>query len=417
MFNRLIKYFLIGILLINSVCLFAQSKNLEYYIAAGISKSPLLNDFRNQSRSALIDSLRINASYRPQVNGVSNNLYAPSIKDWGYDHAITNGGSFSQLITVNKRLVGKENIQNQYDAIQLIKQSLEVAGKVTEQELKKSITSQYVTAYGTYLQYSFSKEVLELLGSEEAVLKRLTERNIYRQTDYLSFLVTMQQQQLQLHQLQVQYRNEFATLNYLSGLKDTAFAVLPAPELAMILPPEIENTVFYQQFHVDSLKLKNSDAQVDFAYKPKVNLYADAGHSSTFALNPYKNFGTSFGVNLTVPIYDGRQKKMQHDKIAIAEQTRQQYESYYKTQYDQQIVQLLQQLQLAQELINQTVTQIKYTSALIEANRKLLEAGDVRMPDYILAIGNYLSAKNSSTQNMVYKLQLINQINYWNRKN
>ena len=185
----------------------------------------------------------------------------------------------------------------------------------------------------------------------------------------------------------------------------------------MILPPEIENTVFYQQFQVDSLKLKNSDAQVDFAYKPKVILYADAGHSSTFALNPYKNFGTSFGVNLTVPIYDGRQKKMQHNKIAIAEQTRQQYESYYKTQYDQQIIQLLQQLQSAQELINQTVTQIKYTSALIEANRKLLEAGDVRMPDYILAIGNYLSAKNSSTQNMVYKLQLINQINYWNRKN
>lgn len=414
--KKIIQGLLVVMLIAGYRNLSAQSKDLDYYIGSGIQKSPLLNDLRNQSRSTAIDSMRINAGYKPQVMGVSNNSYAPSINGWGYDNAITNGGTFSQLITVNKRLVGKENLQNQYEAIRLAKESLAISGKVTEQDIRKAITSQYIVAYGIYLQYSFNKEVLELLGSEEAILKKLTERNIYRQTDYLSFLVTMQQQQLQLNQLKVQFQNEFASLNYLSGLQDTGFVAVPAPNISLAPPPEIEQTVFYQQFRLDSLKLKNSDAQIDFSYKPKLSLYADAGHSSTFAVNPYKNFGTSFGINLSVPIYDGKQKKMQHDKIAIAQQTRQQYQQFYKTQFDQQLLQLLQQLRSAQELINQTSTQIRYTQALIEANRKLLEAGDVRMSDYIIAIGNYLAARNSSTQNMIYKLQLINQINYWNRK-
>ncbi|MBN8719867.1 MAG: TolC family protein [Sediminibacterium magnilacihabitans] len=414
--EKIIQGLLVIMLIAGYRNLSAQSKDLDYYIGSGIQKSPLLNDLRNQSRSTAIDSMRINAGYKPQVMGISNNSYAPSINGWGYDNAITNGGTFSQLITVNKRLVGKENLQNQYEAIRLAKESLAISGKVTEQDIRKAITSQYIVAYGIYLQYSFNKEVLELLGSEEAILKKLTERNIYRQTDYLSFLVTMQQQQLQLNQLKVQFQNEFASLNYLSGLQDTGFVAVPAPNISLAPPPEIEQTVFYQQFRLDSLKLKNSDAQIDFSYKPKLSLYADAGHSSTFAVNPYKNFGTSFGINLSVPIYDGKQKKMQHDKIAIAQQTRQQYQQFYKTQFDQQLLQLLQQLRSAQELINQTSTQIRYTQALIEANRKLLETGDVRMSDYIIAIGNYLAARNSSTQNMIYKLQLINQINYWNRK-
>jgi outer membrane protein TolC len=151
-------------------------------------------------------------------------------------------------------------------------------------------------------------------------------------------------------------------------------------------------------------------------YKPKVSLYADAGYVSSLQYLPYKNFGASAGINLVVPIYDGRQRKMQHNKIFIAEQTRQNYRDYFKTQYDQQIAQLMQQLNAAQELINETNEQIKYTQGLMEANRKLLPTGDVKISDFVIAINNYLNAKNITTQNTINRLQIINQINYWNRK-
>ena len=114
-----------------------------------------------------------------------------------------------------------------------------------------------------------------------------------------------------------------------------------------------------------------------------------------------------------MPIYDGKQKKMQHDKNAIAQQTNGTYQEYFRSQYSQQIAQQTQQLQLTEQLIEQAKGQLKYSQALIEANSKLLVTGDVRMADYILAVSNYLTAKNTITQTTINRLQIINQLNYW----
>ncbi|HLX91311.1 MAG TPA: TolC family protein [Puia sp.] len=395
---------------------YAQSKSLELFIDAALNNSPLLKDYNNQARSNLIDSLRIRASYKPQITGNSLNTYYPVINGWGYDNIITNGGNFSELVGATQKLVGRPNLQNQFEAIRLLNEGLTVSGKISEQDLKKTITSQYITAYGTLQQFSYNNDMLNLLSKEEAILKQLAEKGIYRETDYLSFLVTLQQQLTQVSQIRLQYQNECATLNYLSGIVDTSFTALEAPSLDTIMLRSIENTVFYRQFAIDSLKLRNNDSQIDFSYKPKVNLYADAGYISSLMYQPYKNFGASFGVSVAVPIYDGHQKKMQHEKIAIAEQTRQHYRDFFKTQYDQQIAQLLQQLRASQELIDQTTGQLKYTQGLIDANKKLLQTGDARISDYILAIGNYITMHNVVIQNTVNKMQIINQLNYWNRQ-
>jgi outer membrane protein TolC len=137
---------------------------------------------------------------------------------------------------------------------------------------------------------------------------------------------------------------------------------------------------------------------------------------TTFSEDYYKNWGTSVGLSIAVPIYDGKQKKMQHDRIAIAERTRQGYRDFFRKQYSQQVAQLSQQLRTTQELIDRMNGQLKYVETLMEANHKLLEAGDVKMADYIMAITNYLNAKNAIRQNNINRMQLINQINYWNSK-
>lgn len=394
----------------------AQQKDLDYFINAAISNSPLLKDYTNQQRSNVIDSLRILASYKPQVNAQSNNLYAPVIKGWGYDEAITNGINFGQLVTATKELPNKRILQNQFKAIDLLNSALTIQGKISEQDLKKAITAQYITAYGSWQQYAFNKDVYDLLSKEDTILKKLTQASVYRQTDYLTFLVTLKQQKLTVTQANTQYRDDLSTLNYLAGLNDTSYQTLTDPALALNNLPELENTVYYQKFSVDSLLLKNNDEQIDLNYKPKISLYADAGYLSSFAYQSYKNFGTSVGINLSMPIYDGRQRKMQHDKIAIAEQTRQQYRDYFKTQYNQQVAQLMQELQSADAIIADATDQIKYAEGLIQANGKLMTTGDAHIADYIIALNNYLNAKNIITQNTTNKLQIINQINYWNRQ-
>jgi outer membrane protein TolC len=399
-----------------TIASFSQEKNLQYFIDEGLRNSPLLKDFYYQAQSNEINSLQLSASHKVQVNGLSSNSYAPVIGGVGYDAAISNIGNFSEVVQVSRQLTGRKNLQNQLSAIKLLTDSLHIAGRLTEQDLKRTIIAQYITAYGSSQQYSFNKEVNILLSKEDAVLKKLTQAAVYRQTDYLTFLVTLKNQHLSVTQSRNQFQQDYATLNYLCGLVDTSLSTLAAPPLEMNPLPELENTVYYEKLRLDSLLLQNADAQIDYNYKPKLSLYADAGFVSSLQYQPYKNFGTSFGLNLNVPLYDGRQRKMQHNKIEIAERSRQSYRDFYASQYTQQIAMLMQQLNSIQELIDETSDQLKYAEALVKANSKLMTTGDVHIADYVIAIDNYLIAKNLITQNMISKFQVITQINYWSTR-
>ena len=123
----------------------------------------------------------------------------------------------------------------------------------------------------------------------------------------------------------------------------------------------------------------------------------------------------SAGFSLSIPIYDGGQRKLQYRKISLEEETRQNYKAFFNTQYRQQIAQLNQQINENDKLMPQIMDQIKYSESLIKVDTQLLQTGDVKIADLILAINNYLTVRNLKTQTIVSKLQLINQLNYWNR--
>ena len=55
--------------------------------------------------------------------------------------------------------------------------------------------------------------------------------------------------------------------------------------------------------------------------------------------------------------------------------------------------------------------QLKYSKSLIEVNGKLMNAGETKVTDYILALNNYITAKKLITQNCISRLQIINQLN------
>ncbi|MBV9963861.1 MAG: TolC family protein [Parafilimonas sp.] len=395
---------------------FSQQKNLDYFIEQGIQNSPLIKESNNAVFLNRIDSLRILAAYRPQVNGVSNNYYAPVIHGYGYDEIITNIRNFNEQISATKTFVGKRNLQIQFNGIQLLNDSISIAGKITEQDLRRTITAAYVAAYGSWRQLKFNNEIYNLLSSEDTILKKLTQASVYRQTDYLTFLVTLQQQHLTKTEAKQQYQNDYATLNYLCGLVDTSFTPLDSPHIELQQLPDYNNSIFYKKFTTDSLLLKNASQQIALAYKPKLSVTADAGYVSSLTFTPYKNFGLSAAVNLTIPIYDGNQRRLQYQRLNILEQTRVSNKDFYTNQYHQQVAQLSQQLQTTNQIISETNEQLKYVHTLIDANRKLLITGDVRIADYIIAISNFLNSENTITQNVIKQFQIITQINYWNKQ-
>jgi outer membrane protein TolC len=410
---KLVLYLLLSLFFVIDTS--AQQKDLPFFIHYALENSPLLKDYQNQIRSNQTDSMRIRAGLGPQVNAISNNLYAPVFNGWGYDEAITNGANISAQVSVSKEIVGRRNRENQYQALRIQSLGLQNTSKISEQDLIKNVSGQYITAYGSWRLYNFNADMFDLLKKEELIIKRLTEQNVYKQTDYLSFRVTLQEQEFQLVEAKSQFLNDLYTLHYLCGMNDTTSMPMEEPGLSVTTLPEIQNSVFYQSFINDSLKLSVQDKQIDFSYKPRVNLFGDAGYNSSWIFQPWKNFGASAGINLNVPIYDGHQRKMQHDKNFLAEQTRQNYRSFYVKQYQQQINQLFQQLKANQKLSELLIQQSTYTQALIDANHKLFETGEVQVTDYIMAIHHYLTVKNAMVQNIIEKYQIINQINYWNR--
>ncbi len=394
----------------------AQNKNLDYYISHGIANSPLLKDYQNQVASNYIDSQRLRAVYHPQVTGTSMNTFAPVTNSgWGYDLVLTNNGSYGTMLNVNQAFVGKNNLNTQYNAIRLLSDSVRFAQKMSEQDLKRTIIAQYITAYGDQEQLNFNIAVSGQLMNQDTILKKLTQNNIYRQTDYLTFLVTLKQQQLQVKQLKIQLQTDFAMLNYLCGLFDTSVAVLDVPGVVLQALPDAGTSVFFQRYKRDSINLQNSIAILNYSYRPKLSAFANAGYLTTFNYHAEKNFGFSLGMNLTVPIYDGHSKKLQTQKINIIENSRSIYQDFFKRQYNQQISMLMQQLSSTESLSPDIADQVKYAQGLIEANGRLLETGDAKITDIVIAVNNYLAARNLYTQNFISKMQIINQINYWNR--
>jgi Outer membrane efflux protein len=395
--------------------LFAQDKNLDYYLSAAVTNSPLLNDYRNQLLSNKIDSQILLASTKIQITGNGNSFYAPVINGFGYDPAITNGGQLQALVTATKNLLPKKFLSFRFQDIQITGDSLRVASQISEQDLRRTIIAQYITVFGDQLQIDFNSSLRNLLNREEIILKRLTQKNIYKQVDYLSFLVTLQQQNLTQQQLQVQFKNDFATLNYLSGIFDTTAAQLTPPDIIGVRSFRKDRSPFFLKYKIDSLRLINNKSLIDLGYRPHINLFGDGGYQSSFMTRPYKNFGTSVGVNFILPIYDGRQKNLQYSKLAIEERTRLRNKEFFENQYNQQIAQLQQQLSAIESLLDPVNNQIKYIETLIDADGKLLETGDIKMTDYVLAINNLITARNLVVQNTISRYQVINQLNYWMR--
>lgn len=389
-------------------------RNLDYFVEEALKRSPLMKDYVNQQQANRIDSMRVKAGYLPQVTASSAGMYAPIVKGYGYDEVITNGQALEALLNVNYNLVSKKNINNQLKMIGLQSDSIKTAARLSVLDLKRTIGDQYITAFASQQQAAFNKEVYQLLSAEEKVLKKLTQANVYKQVDYLTFLVTFKQQQLQWKQAELQLKNDYSTLNYLTGVVDTTAYPLADPDLQ--LPAVVsDQQIFYKKMGLDSAKISNRREAIAFLYKPKLGVYANSGFNSSLIFQPYRNFGASAGFTLSVPIYDGHQKKMLYDQLAIEQRTNSAYKDFFHDQHLQQINLLKQQLSDQNTLFNKINEQIKFSKSLIQVDSRLLQTGDIMVADFVLAINNYLTAQNLYRQTVINRLKLINQLNYWNR--
>ena len=406
------RLFLILFLSGLSLIAYNQTHNLEFYLNQAIQNSPLLNDYRNQIKSAVSDSLIIRAAKKPLIEAKSQLLYAPVYKNFGYDEIITDQGNYTAVVGVTQPLFNKKELSNKYNAIDIQKQSLNNSSRISLTELNKVITDQYITSYSGLTDFLFNKNFLELLGKENEIVKQFVKNGIAKQTDYLSLLVEIQSQEILINQLKNQYRNDLMLLNQLCGLKDSTWYELADPAVEIKGTPDIKKSPSYIQYKIDSIRLQNEKMAIDIRYKPKVNWFADAGFLTSNPWDFYKHFGYSAGMSLNVPLYDGKQRSIEKQKIEFSENTRQVYKSTYYNQYFQQIQQLDLELKALNEMSVQVENQLETSKQLVNTLKEQLEAGIVQMTEYINAIKNFKTTSRNRNLLHVQKLQVINEMNF-----
>lgn len=397
--------------------LFAQQKTLDSFLNAAKENSPLLKSYVDQIAVNRLDSAILKKTFGPQVSINSNDYYAPVINTWGYDEIATNIDLFTALLSVSLEISGKKTKDNLFSNSNLVNQSLENISNITEQDIAKTVTNQYINVW-TQLEYvQFNNSLLELLQDQAKTVKHLSEASVYKQVDYLAFLIAVQQQEFLCNQTIMNYRNELNALNYLCGISDTNYYEVIAPSLQLNALPSFNTTFVKHQFYLDSLLLENQDKQIDLSYKPRFSVYADAGYTSTFQLDAYKNFGASIGLNLSIPVYDGGQKQLQHQKIQIRQQSIQDFAGFAQAQFNQQKFQLTNQLKSNSQLQNQLDVQLNSMRVLLEANKKLLSTGEIPLVDYMMMLSNYKTMQSQIIGIETTRNQLVVQLNYLNAAN
>jgi outer membrane protein TolC len=390
-----------------------QNQTLDYFLQEGIKNSPLISDLNGQIRSNRIDSLLIKAMNQPRVEFRGYAFYAPIVNHFGYSEILTNIANLTTVMSVSQQIFNKKTIDANLLKNDIQKQSLANTVRLTENSLKKAITAAYLDAWSTYSDISVNLELLSFAKEQGKILKSLTENGIYRQNDYLSFMIDMQGQELQVRELNLQFRKQISDLYILCGIRDTGVFSPVKPELENRSVSKPEALPIFKRFFIDSLRITNENILTDRNYKPAVSWFSDAGLINNDPGVLYQNFGLSLGLNFTLPVYDGKQRKLNHQKLKNEEDIRAGYSVAFKQQYYQQLQQWLDELDQTRELIPAVRSQVRNMELLVNQEKELISKGNGSITDYLITMKNYLSLRKSLTRYEVRLLQIQNEINFY----
>jgi outer membrane protein TolC len=406
------KYLVILLFVSVPVIAYNQSRTLDFYLDAGIHNSPLLKDFNNQINSALIDSLLIRSSQLPQVEGISQLLYSPAYRNFGYDEAVSNGGNYQGVISVTQNIFNKKILNNKFQSLAIQRQTADNESKISVADLKRVITEQYLAAYADYNELTFNKSFLEFGYKENEIVRTFVSQGLCKQTDYLSLQIETQTQEILVNQLASQFEKDLRQLNQLCGINDPGLYQLTLPEIKITSSQDINNLPLFIKYRIDSIRIENEKAAIELKYKLKMNWFADAGFLTSTPWNFYQHFGYSAGVNLSIPVYDGHQKTREKQKLSLDENTRSGYRNNFRNQYYQQIQQLNNELKSLRLMTTQLEKQLTTSEQLVNALRAQLETGIIQMTEYINAIKNLRYINKNLSDNRIRIQQVINGLNY-----
>ena len=422
------KLNLLILLLVLPVLLQAQSKDVNYFLQEGLKGNPGIAENINLQQFFQIQNEIITAqNKRPQVNFTGDYLFAPfffnngrvisitsnpSPKAYGYDVGITNGGWYAAQVNVAIPLFNNALIKPLYEQNKILGDISAYSRKQLEQDLKKSIVDQYIITFQFQQQTGYLQKIIDQLESRKPYVTALVKQGLLQQNDYLLLDIQQTTSRNDLLQLQYAYSNGLAILKNLAAISDSTVFNLANP--VIVLQPAPAEFYYVQKFRLDSLNLVAQQNVFNIKYKTQVSAIASSGINAVDITNVPHNVGLSAGLHVAVPIYDGKQKKMNERQNNVLLRNLQAYRNNKALLQQNNIRNAKQQIMQWQQTIDLLDQQIKKQELLLDILKDKVIKGQVTVMDYINALQDYIVTEKTRALAETNVLLYNNQYNYYN---
>ncbi len=408
--------------------LFAQQKNIDYFVNGALKSNPNLAEINNQQQYFQIQNEFINAqNKKPQVSFTADYLFAPfffdngrpvsittnpSPKAYGYDVGLTNGGLYAAQLNVAIPLFNSSAIKRLYEQNKIQSDISLYGRRQIEHDLRKTITDQYIITYQFLQQSTYLQKIIDQLQSRKPLVEALVKKGLLQQNDFLLLDIQLITNRNDLSQLQFAYNNGLALLKNLSLVSDTANYLLERPAIFETASPAEFNYV--QKFKLDSLNLVAQQNVFNSKYKPQVSLLGSTGVNAADIRNVPHNVGLSAGVHLSIPISDGQQRKLYQRQNSVLLANQQLYLNNAALLQQNNIRNAKQQIDQLKQTIEMAKEPIKKQELLLDIIKDKVIQGQVTVMDYINALQEYAVLQKNKALAETNLLLYINQYNYYN---
>lgn len=404
-------------------------RELGYYITQAEKNSPLINKTINDNKVVTLNLQAVKKMlYDPTISVNAAVLLAPIIshdngaqfqlaasgasKYNGYDLAITNGGQYQGMLSVQQPLFKRPTYRTYEQKAAIDREKNDNAIRLTKHDIQQLVTHQYLLCLNSAAQMETTTKIIHELSGQLNILKTLVANAVYKKTDEMLLEIEYENYQNIYAAQHAAFVGNMYDLNALCGIQDTTEVILEPTNLLMNALPT-KQSYFEKAYQLDSLSL-TSDLKINnLKYLPQVTLFADGGMNAAY-LPTLNRLGVSAGITFSWTIFDGNQRKIETEKtryglqnIAFEKQNFIKQQSINKSK-------IIQQLNALNEQLQNLNNQLSMYQKLINAYELQLAHGNISIMDYKNALKDVANKQQEANMLQIEKESLISSYNYWN---
>jgi hypothetical protein len=406
--------------------LLPAQRSLDYFIQNAVENSPALKEYRNlRSINRVQGDLNRAQNSAFQISLTGDYLFAPYFKNpgglittnpspdaYGYDINLTDGGLYSAKINVERNVLNG-GLTGVLDRQIRVQDGLyQHAFNLERHSLEKQVTDRYLNALQLQRIALLSEETVAALRGQANLSAGLAAEGSATLQDYLLLKIELKNQSILLDDARQQYRSGLLELAALCGIADTSVAAIEPAALEAV--PLKTGSLFMERYALDSLAAVTEQSLFETRYRPQVRLFVNTGLDAVELARIDRRFGMSAGMNLSLSLFDGHQRRLTREQKRIALNTIRESRRYLESTVSLQRVNYQKRIESLKKNISGLSEQIEDYRKLLDIASRRMRQGGLSVIDYLTLVRNYAELRKNAIALEINLQTETNNYNYWN---